>query len=101
MTWTNHFWTEHEEAELKRRWKAGQSSSVIATALGCSRNAVLGKLNRLGMLGNLSATELSRRMSDRNNQYWSQRDRRQQQSTRAKAWWAKKRIEWAKMDGRS
>ena len=36
-------------ALLKRLWTAGQSAAQIARRLGCSRNAVCGKLTRLGL----------------------------------------------------
>jgi GcrA cell cycle regulator len=36
-------------ALLKKLWAAGQSAAQIARRLGCSRNAVCGKLTRLGL----------------------------------------------------
>src|ERR1700746_2098939 len=36
-------------ALLKRLWTAGQSAAQIARRLGCSRNAVCGKLTRFGL----------------------------------------------------
>jgi GcrA cell cycle regulator len=36
-------------ALLKKLWAAGQSATQIARRLGCSRNAVCGKLTRLGL----------------------------------------------------
>lgn len=45
-------WTDIRVTELKRRWKRGESAGVIAKELGAgSRNAVIGKLHRLGLLG--------------------------------------------------
>jgi GcrA cell cycle regulator len=36
-------------ALLKKLWAAGQSASQIARRLGCSRDAVCGRLTRLGL----------------------------------------------------
>lgn len=45
-------WTEERVAELKRMKAAGLSCSQIASCLGgLSRNAVIGKLHRLGLHG--------------------------------------------------
>lgn len=44
-------WTEERDATLRRRWKAGDSGGDIARALGLTRNAVMGRLGRLGLLG--------------------------------------------------
>lgn len=40
-------WTDEAEAELRERWAAGEAIRVIAKALGVSRNAVIGKSDRL------------------------------------------------------
>lgn len=43
-------WTRHRIARLEELWAAGMSASEIAEELGgTSRNAVIGKLNRLGL----------------------------------------------------
>lgn len=42
-------WTEQDEAILTRLWNAGQSGSQIAKVLRVSRNAVIGKVNRLNL----------------------------------------------------
>jgi GcrA cell cycle regulator len=45
-------WTDERIALLKARWAAGASCSQIAAELGdVSRNAVIGKLHRLGLSG--------------------------------------------------
>jgi GcrA cell cycle regulator len=45
-----HFWTDDRIAELKRLFEKGLSCSQIAAELGhVTRNAVIGKLNRLGL----------------------------------------------------
>ena len=42
-------WDAKDEALLKKLWSVGQSASQIARRLGCSRNAVCGRLTRLGL----------------------------------------------------
>ena len=42
-------WDEKDLALLKRLWAAGQSAAQIARRLGYSRNAVCGRLTRLGL----------------------------------------------------
>jgi hypothetical protein len=43
------FWTEARIADLRERWTAGESASVIAAAFGTTRNAVIGKVRRLDL----------------------------------------------------
>jgi GcrA cell cycle regulator len=42
-------WDAKDVALFKELWAVGQSASQIARRLGCSRNAVCGRLNRLGL----------------------------------------------------
>jgi GcrA cell cycle regulator len=42
-------WDAEDVALLKKLWALGQSAEQIARRLGCSRNAVCGRLTRLGM----------------------------------------------------
>jgi GcrA cell cycle regulator len=44
-------WTEENVARLKQMWKDGESCSTIARVLqqGITRNAVIGKVHRLGL----------------------------------------------------
>ena len=42
-------WDAKDLALLKELWSAGQSAAEIARRLGCSRNAVCGRLTRLGL----------------------------------------------------
>ena len=44
-----NFWTEEREAELRKLWTDGQSGGVIAKKLNISRNAIIGKVHRLGL----------------------------------------------------
>lgn len=41
------FWTAERVEELLFLWSRGNSTTQIGVALGCSRNAVIGKLHRL------------------------------------------------------
>jgi len=50
-------WTEHRVDNLKSFWKDGLSASQIAARLGgVTRNAVIGKVHRLGLTGRRSAS---------------------------------------------
>lgn len=45
------FWDRTgREAELAKMWERGDNSSDIARVLGCTRNAVIGKARRLGLV---------------------------------------------------
>jgi len=49
-------WTEERVETLKRMWSEGQSASQIAKELGgVTRNAVIGKVHRLGLSNRLGA----------------------------------------------
>lgn len=51
-------WTEDRVALLRRLWEDGQSASKIAAQLGgVTRNAVIGKVHRLGLGGRIKAGE--------------------------------------------
>jgi GcrA cell cycle regulator len=42
-------WNTKDVALLKKLWSLGQSAAQIARRLGCSRDAVCGRLTRLGL----------------------------------------------------
>jgi len=42
-------WDTKDTALLKQLWAAGQSAAQIARRLGCSRDAVCGRLTRMGL----------------------------------------------------
>lgn len=45
-------WTDHEKRTLREMWLAGRRSNEIARSLGGrTRNAVMGMVNRLGLMG--------------------------------------------------
>src|SRR5205823_14144104 len=49
-------WTDERVETLKRLWAEGLSASQIAAALGgVTRNAVIGKVHRLGLSGRANA----------------------------------------------
>ena len=47
-------WNERDEQRAARLWSEGKTGSEIAEKLGRTRGQVLGKLGRLGLLGNRS-----------------------------------------------
>lgn len=54
-------WTEDRENELKNLWTEGFSATQIARALGgVTRNAVIGKVHRLGLAGRTSPSRAER-----------------------------------------
>jgi GcrA cell cycle regulator len=51
-------WTDARTESLKRMWDDGESCSQIAKNLGgVTRNAVIGKVHRLGLSGRVTATK--------------------------------------------
>jgi hypothetical protein len=48
---TATFWTTNRVKALVAQWTAGATATEIASSFGCTRDAALGKLNRLGLLG--------------------------------------------------
>jgi GcrA cell cycle regulator len=51
----NSFWTDAKIDDLKSLWTSGDSASVIASQMGTTRNAVLGKVHRLGLEARVSS----------------------------------------------
>src|ERR1700743_809405 len=55
-------WTDDRVEQLKNLWTEGLSASQIARALGgVTRNAVIGKVHRLGLAGRASPSRSSER----------------------------------------
>ncbi len=52
-------WTEERIADLMRMWTAGRTVSYIGTALGVSKNAVIGKAHRLKLPSRSSLIHVS------------------------------------------
>ena len=54
-------WTDDRVEQLKKLWEAGLSASQIAAELGnVTRNAVIGKVHRLGLAGRASPSRSER-----------------------------------------
>ena len=55
-------WTEDRVGALKKLWLEGQSASQIAKQLGggVTRNAVIGKVHRLGLSGRATPSQPAR-----------------------------------------
>jgi hypothetical protein len=44
-------WTDQRVAKLTQMWGAGETAAKIASAVGLSRDGVIGKAHRLGLAG--------------------------------------------------
>lgn len=79
MLSTGSNWTDERVETLKKLWGEGASCSEIASELknGISRNAVIGKIHRMGLSGRVkapvSATESQRRARVMTRAGWGQR----------------------------
>jgi GcrA cell cycle regulator len=64
---TDYFdWNEYRVERLKKLWADGKSGTEIAKDLGCcSRNAVIGKVHRLGLPTRAGHTRESQRLSSK------------------------------------
>jgi GcrA cell cycle regulator len=49
MTGERGFWTDETEARLARLWNEGRSSAEIARLMKTTKNAVVGRVHRLGL----------------------------------------------------
>lgn len=71
-------WTDERIAELKRTWDLGWSCSQVARHLGngISRNAVIGKVHRLGLAGRAKSPFFDGMNRDqrRKHRYWHDED---------------------------
>jgi hypothetical protein len=89
-------WRDDQIAELRRLWKQGLTGSEIAQSLGMSRGAVIGKLNRLGLIGDMSKSERLKRLKRAAiglRKFWASMSPKQKQkylrrlSTLTRSWW--------------
>lgn len=53
-------WSDEQVADLKRRWAANETAREIGTAIGAGRNAVLGKIHRLGLSTRVNRSPVQR-----------------------------------------
>lgn len=53
MSWNGLAWTDDADAIVQRLWSAGYNTTCIATALGRSRNSILGRMRVLREAGRL------------------------------------------------
>lgn len=42
-------WTPEQDAELERRWLAGESTAAIGRAMGLTKNSIIGRSRRIGL----------------------------------------------------
>jgi GcrA cell cycle regulator len=69
-------WTEDRVETLKKLWSDGLSASQIAKQLGgVTRNAVIGKVHRLGLSGRAAPSRPARRPAPRGPRAHARRDR--------------------------
>jgi GcrA cell cycle regulator len=53
-------WSEEQVADLKRRWAENETARQIGAAIGVGRNAVLGKIHRLGLSTRVNRSPVQR-----------------------------------------
>jgi GcrA cell cycle regulator len=91
-------WTTERIALLKDRIRAGFSCGQIACELGVSRNAVIGKTNRLGLARFKNTTPGESKQSGfRQNA----RPRTMARQTNLRGLWAKPQVVYAELSGES
>ena len=91
-------WTTERIALLKDRIRAGFSCGQIARELGVSRNAVIGKTNRLGLSRFKDALPGQSKQSGRRQ---NARPRTVRRQTNPRALWAKPQLAFAELSGKS
>ena len=91
-------WTMERIALLKERIRAGFSCGQIACELGMSRNAVIGKTNRLGLSRFKDAIP---GQSKQSRTWQNVRPRTVRRQTNLRALWAKPQLSLAKLPGES
>lgn len=78
------FWDEEKIASLKDLWNRGWTASEIGARMGASRNAVLGKIHRLGDAGRsrmvvvVDASKLQERAQQRRENHAANERRRRE-----------------------
>lgn len=59
------FWTAQQIDELKVRWIQGDSASIIGAQMNFTRNAILGKVYRLGLQSRIVVTSKPWKLPER------------------------------------
>lgn len=54
--WPADNWNDHDTTRLRALWKTNHTGAEIARLLGKTRNAVMGKLKRIKLLGTRKTT---------------------------------------------
>lgn len=60
----SEFWTAERIALLEQRWEEGATCKAIAAELKCSKNAVVGKVHRIGLVPRVKPTPKPPRPAD-------------------------------------
>lgn len=68
------WWTDERVEVLKKLWDEGHSAGQIGRQMACSRNAVIGKVTRLGLSRRLTTCRLSGALSAKRRQMKQRRD---------------------------
>ena len=71
-------WTTEQQAYLRKAWADGMSANIIADATGRTRNAIIGKVHRMGLPGRktlvrrppVSGWHLHRRARPKGHKQW-------------------------------
>lgn len=58
-------WTDEQTAEIVRLRKDGRSSGEIARLVGRSRSAIVGKLHRIGLIGEYNSNRVRKKKANR------------------------------------
>ena len=90
-------WRHEQISELRRLWKQGLTGSEIAKSIRMSRGAVMGKLDRLGLIGDMTETERATRVKRTAGialkKFWASMSPEEKQkhvrriSNNSRAWW--------------
>ncbi len=76
-------WTSGSIDRMRTLWLAGQSAAQVAARLGCTRNAVIGRVNRMGLVRTASPLAAARREREKNERDLARmRERAERQAAR-------------------
>ena len=86
----NRKWKRGQIDILMSLWAEGRPASDIGDVLHKTRHAVLGKLDRLGLLGKLSPAERCRRHLRGMQGFWTDAEKKKQSRNMTARWRAKR-----------